>query len=929
MAILNKQSGKSIRRLIKNRHTIRILKKITRTPVLKALIINNYFCIKIDYDLPATLIWRGKRMPFKNKRVELPLSKEVFKILKKGLYSISIKSHIISLNYDSAACPILFDNRKRYIINGKKYNTDRNSYYLAGFEENSGNLQISCKPVPFNIVCSDLSLIITNNDYKQLLTLELDDGYVCIKDLRNLTEQNGLLRLFLTHDSIIYKCIISDSKCEDISITSFYDDVIIDEITSSTVSLSSPLGKPIPGIMDNYKYIQDVVLDTSREQLTIRVKEKAMRFKEISLYLRNQNTNEAEHFITYPISRTIKVSSLDSLLDRTINYIDKYVLEFHIKDDMDNVVENSILRIKRPRKLKAEENVLYTAHDNQISFIDNNILAIENINNYLSYQGINNFDLKRNTFFTEITGVSSNKDTIDLSLSVRSVLSRMKRITVYLSDNYLHKDHHVKTITLEEASRSVHCLIKIGAGELSSHLYYNARMNFKLSVEYSGGFQENGFITAQNLCYTIKDRYIYTHEYQDDMVLSLYLGPNIHNLNLWYTSADEYEKGVSYQIGRERYMDTLKHESVDDKLIFFEANLGKNYTGNPKYLYEYMLACDRYSKYKYVWAYSGAKKDMIPGDPVLVERGTEDYFYYLAKAKYWINNILFPVKEKREETVYLQTWHGTPLKKLGFDIEVDGPEKKAFDNLYKESQNWDYLLTDNDFGEEKLVNAFHFRKKVIKKGYPINDIFYNVSLKEQAEKRLIDQYPEINGKKVILYAPTWRDLQGDYVRGYDFELPFDIQKLYEQIGDDYVVLLKLHHLVSDNLVLDSKYSDFIIDASSEEDIMELLCVTDILITDYSSVFFDFANAKKPMIFYVYDLDEYINKTRGLYFDINKLPGPVVIQEEDLINSIKDIDNYSYDNNEKLRDFCDKMSHYCHGKSSEDVLDMVIGETCDD
>ena len=198
--------------------------------------------------------------------------------------------------------------------------------------------------------------------------------------------------------------------------------------------------------------------------------------------------------------------------------------------------------------------------------------------------------------------------------------------------------------------------------------------------------------------------------------MSFYLGMNQYNLNAWFTSRDEYEKGIKFQTGREKYFDTLKNEKADDKLIFFEANLGKNYTGNPKYLYEYMIRNPKYSDYKFVWAYPDTNSSKIPGNPILVERGTSEYFYYLAKAKYWVNNILFPVKKKREETVYLQTWHGTPLKKLGFDIECEGPEKQAFGNLYQESQNWDYFLADNDYGAEKLVHAFRFKKRANQRG---------------------------------------------------------------------------------------------------------------------------------------------------------------------------------------------------------------------
>ena len=176
---------------------------------------------------------------------------------------------------------------------------------------------------------------------------------------------------------------------------------------------------------------------------------------------------------------------------------------------------------------------------------------------------------------------------------------------------------------------------------------------------------------------------------------------------------------------------------------------------------------------------------------------------------------------------------------------------------------------------------------------------------------------------MILYAPTWRDLKGDYVRGYEFSLPFDIRKLYDAFGDEYVIIVKLHHLIANNLVIDEKYKDFLINASDEEDIMEFLCKTDILITDYSSVFYDFARARKPMLFYMYDLEEYLNETRGTYIDVNDLPGEIIKDDEGLIRNIQSIRDGNYRYTAQLRAFCNEFAKYCKGTSSRDALEAVI------
>ena len=117
-----------------------------------------------------------------------------------------------------------------------------------------------------------------------------------------------------------------------------------------------------------------------------------------------------------------------------------------------------------------------------------------------------------------------------------------------------------------------------------------------------------------------------------------------------------------------------------------------------------------------------------------------------------------------------------------------------------------------------------------------------------------------------------------------------MEQLYEKFGDEYVVLVKLHHLIADSLEIDDKYKNFLLNVSGEEDIMQLLCIADILITDYSSVFYDFASAKKPILFYAYDLDEYINETRGLYVGMDTLPGPILQDNESLVNAIENMNN---------------------------------------
>src|SRR5699024_9717523 len=141
-------------------------------------------------------------------------------------------------------------------------------------------------------------------------------------------------------------------------------------------------------------------------------------------------------------------------------------------------------------------------------------------------------------------------------------------------------------------------------------------------------------------------------------------------------------------------------------------------------------------------------------------------------------------------------------------------------------------------------------------------------------------------KKIILYAPTWRDDSYHAKGRYKFNLEFNMKKMYENLSDEYIIILRLHYLVSKNLDI-TESEGFIYDYSNYEEITVLYVVSDMLITDYSSVFFDYANLGRPMIFYVYDIDNYRDKLRGFYFDFErKAPGPLVTTTDELLQAIK-------------------------------------------
>jgi len=279
---------------------------------------------------------------------------------------------------------------------------------------------------------------------------------------------------------------------------------------------------------------------------------------------------------------------------------------------------------------------------------------------------------------------------------------------------------------------------------------------------------------------------------------------------------------------------------------------------------------------------------------------------------------------RREGSVMLETWHGTPLKKLVFDMDdVHSANPKYKETVFKQTRGWDYLISDNPFSTDTFQSCFLFdREKIIETGYPANDPMYAPNREELANKiRKKLSIPE--NKKVILYAPTWRDDQF-YDKGqYGFDLDLDINRLKKEFGEEYVLLLRLHYFIVDQLDL-SQYGDFTRDGSSYDDITDLYLISDILITDYSSVFFDYANLKRPILYYTYDIEKYRDVLRGFYLDMEKdLPGPLLLTNDDVVDAIKNIEQIAEQYKDRYEEFYNRFCCVDDGFASKRVVEKVF------
>lgn len=365
---------------------------------------------------------------------------------------------------------------------------------------------------------------------------------------------------------------------------------------------------------------------------------------------------------------------------------------------------------------------------------------------------------------------------------------------------------------------------------------------------------------------------------------------------------------------------------ADHKLVIFESFFGRQYSCNPRAIYEHMK--NHCPEYRLIWVSErGYEKTFNAHHLPYVRRYSLHWVLLMGRAGYWVTNIRFPEWfHKPAHTIYLQTWHGTPLKKLALDTEeyfLGGTTVEQYKkNFVKESGMWDYLVSPNRYSSEIFTRAFGFNGTMIETGYPRNDFLYRAN-----DHETIEQIKERCGlpkdKKIILYAPTWRDDQF-YTKGkYKFKLDLDLKQMRATLGKDYLIIIRLHYLIADQLDL-SGYRGFAYDFSRHEDIRELYLISDLLITDYSSVFFDYANLKRPMIFFTYDLESYKNHLRGFYFDFERMaPGPIVRTTGQVIKSIRDIEDTGFAVGSNFVPFFDQFCDLEDGHASERVVNRVF------
>jgi CDP-glycerol glycerophosphotransferase len=268
----------------------------------------------------------------------------------------------------------------------------------------------------------------------------------------------------------------------------------------------------------------------------------------------------------------------------------------------------------------------------------------------------------------------------------------------------------------------------------------------------------------------------------------------------------------------------------------------------------------------------------------------------------------------RPEQIYVQCWHGTPLKRLGFDVAADvraalNTAAELAGRFAIDAEKWTWLLSPSPYASEHLTSAFgrsaDRRSLVIEEGYPRNDAIVTTLQSSAASPspatsplpsagEAIEAIKRRLGvpldKKLLLYAPTWRDDNYQAGVGYTQDALLDFGLLQRLLGADWVVLLRAHYYIANRLNID-QWRNFVYDMSRIEDVNDLYIISDALLTDYSSVFFDFANTSRPLLFYWPDFDHYGERVRGFYFDPETLPGPQCRTSEEVAAALGDINGW--------------------------------------
>ncbi|MEU6257685.1 CDP-glycerol glycerophosphotransferase family protein [Streptomyces sp. NPDC047043] len=364
---------------------------------------------------------------------------------------------------------------------------------------------------------------------------------------------------------------------------------------------------------------------------------------------------------------------------------------------------------------------------------------------------------------------------------------------------------------------------------------------------------------------------------------------------------------------RMRYARDLRRP-LDPNLVVYCAYWGRGYACNPAAIHA--KARELAPHLRSVFLVEPDQAHTVPKDIEYAVIGSAEYWEVLARAKYLVNNANFAdAVVKRKGSVHLSTQHGTPLKKMGVDqatYPVVASATGSFAKLLARVDRWDYNLSSNRHSTQMWERAFPAAHETLEYGYPRNDVYYTATADDVARIRRELGIPE--DKTAVLYAPTHRD----YHTG--FETGLDLEAFCEEAGEDVVVLLRAHYFYDQGR---AKSTGRIIDVTAHRSSEDVCLAADALITDYSSIMFDYANLDRPVVVYIDDWDVY-RETRGVYFDLPEHPpGPVARTPQELARVFRDGSYRGPESGAARAAFRERFCQFDDGRAAERVVRRVL------
>lgn len=375
---------------------------------------------------------------------------------------------------------------------------------------------------------------------------------------------------------------------------------------------------------------------------------------------------------------------------------------------------------------------------------------------------------------------------------------------------------------------------------------------------------------------------------------------------------------------------------IVENSILYEVRDGQSVTDSPFALFKYILEQDQEKKYQHIWSIQSSEElgeAIAPykamSNVTFIERNSEDYLRWLVQAQYLLNNSTFQsFFVPRPEQTYINTWHGTPLKHMGYDIPGN---PSGSQNVVRNFLNADYIISPNAHTTDIFSNAFRldgiYEGSILEMGYPRNDLTLH-SDRKAILKKLNQQGLSVSpDEKIVLYSPTWKGTDTNNANDDMKRIITEMDYLAEQIGPEYHLLFKVHPFL---YAVASNYPEARNRLVSDQmDMNELLSVVDVLITDYSSVFFDFLVTNRPILFYAWDKDLYA-QNRGMYLEDAELPGPIYEHIDEVANAILHIEDVKTSYKDVYQAARDRFVGYDDGNVAERLFKFVFAkETVED